>query len=913
LANKGNALQSQGKLAEAIPAYEEAIGTLRRLVHSNARNELAEHFAAALVNEGVALQKQGRLAEAASAHDEAIAALRRLVHSEGRTELANGLAAALMNKGIALQILGRLAEAVSAHEGAICILRLLVQDSRPELADGLAAALVNKGNALGCLGKLTESVPAYEEAIGIVRRLVEEGRSDLIDGLALVLMNKGNALRELGKLADAVSAYEEAVGIRRRLLEEGRAEFADGLAAALTNKGSALRGQGKLADALLAYEEGIGIARRLVEKDGRSELANDLASSVLNKALALLADRKPEESTVLFEQLSPALFRADDLGIFHHARAELLWEFGQREQALDELTRGRDVLCQARRTAGIDETTLEYIAQREGFLSLCVSRALELDHPLDAFAAVQDGKAAVFGDLRSRLRSPVENESTEVVQNRAELVHCLRHPPRRPQPDLPPDPTQLAEWFHQLDRRTEAYLRAWRIAGPRDRPAAEPETPTSGQPVALVDIQRALPPHWALLDFWRTGAADFTGFLLSGDGLSVHPLPFPFASNADLRRNLDDLRRMMANPFLANPNDEGLDDLHAFLFAPLHLADRGIRGLYLVPHGFLHALPLHAARNGDHYLCDEFDIAYLPSTSLLPQLPPVQPRGPILSLANPERGTEHCLPFSDWEGWQIEQRHAVQGSNFHRGRNATPETTRTWTNAALLHFSCHGMGYPSFAPLSHLRLADDLLLAHDVVYRRPPLREGALVVLNGCQTAVRDDRAFNESMGLMTAFLLRGASLVLATQWSVVDGCAANMVLAFLEQLLHRNLPPTEALKAARAEARQLTVDDLLHRWEEVEEVLDEAARDEKDAKVDKGKFLTHKAWLCRQAGREGEALQLAEQADPLLRAGGLEGPADRLLAVMRGTGGLDPRDIRLRSFDHPVFWGAFQLVGRVT
>ena len=64
--------------------------------------------------------------------------------------------------------------------------------------------------------------------------------------------------------------------------------------------------------------------------------------------------------------------------------------------------------------------------------------------------------------------------------------------------------------------------------------------------------------------------------------------------------------------------------------------------------------------------------------------------------------------------------------------------TECWGESGLVCFSCHGYGDEQFAPRSHLRLADDLLMAHDVVYRRPPLKEGALVVLNGCQTSVPD-------------------------------------------------------------------------------------------------------------------------------------------------------------------------------
>src|SRR5207247_2609648 len=141
----------------------------------------------------------------------------------------------------------------------------------------------------------------------------------------------------------------------------------------------------------------------------------------------------------------------------------------------------------------------------------------------------------------------------------------------------------------------------------------------------------------------------------------------------------------------------------------------------------------------------------------------------------------------------------------------------------------------------------DLLLAHDVTHRRPPLRDKSLVILNGCQTSVRDVRAHDEGLGLMTAFLLRGASLVLATQWSVVDGCAFAFVLSFLEQVLEKGQSPTDALRHAQRHVRGLTFDDLLHRCAGVESEFP-------DDSVEKGKLLAQKAWLCREAGRPDEA-----------------------------------------------------------
>src|SRR5262249_9804954 len=142
--------------------------------------------------------------------------------------------------------------------------------------------------------------------------------------------------------------------------------------------------------------------------------------------------------------------------------------------------------------------------------------------------------------------------------------------------------------------------------------------------------------------------------------------------------------------------------------------------------------------------------------------------------------------------------------HFLRGPDANLASTLDWGDAAVVHLSGHASGHAGFAPLAHFRLNADLLLAHDVMHRSPPPRGGSRALLAACGTGARDFRARDECMGLMTAFLLRGAGLVLATQWSVIDYCAAEFVLFFLEQVLDRHSPPAMALRLSQCYLRGL-------------------------------------------------------------------------------------------------------------
>jgi tetratricopeptide (TPR) repeat protein len=86
--NQGNALNRQGKLDEAIKAYDEAI-------------RLDPKYVAAWGNKGNALDGQGKYDEAIKAYDEAI-------------RLDPKYAIAWNNKGIALEALGKTTEANAA-------------------------------------------------------------------------------------------------------------------------------------------------------------------------------------------------------------------------------------------------------------------------------------------------------------------------------------------------------------------------------------------------------------------------------------------------------------------------------------------------------------------------------------------------------------------------------------------------------------------------------------------------------------------------------------------------------------------------------------------------------------------------------------------------------------------------------
>src|SRR5262249_10752962 len=155
----------------------------------------------------------------------------------------------------------------------------------------------------------------------------------------------------------------------------------------------------------------------------------------------------------------------DDRCMYYEALAETLWHLGCRDEALRFFSEGRRALRRARRTGGIDETSLEFVAGRQRLLQNAVSHALQAAQPLLAFEAVRDGKAGVLSDLR-QLLGPVVAVDAEITAARTSLGRWLHSE----QGKCPP-----ADAERETRARTRHYFQTWNIARSRTATTGAPE------------------------------------------------------------------------------------------------------------------------------------------------------------------------------------------------------------------------------------------------------------------------------------------------------------------------------------------------------------------------------------------------------------------------------------------------------
>ncbi len=207
--------------------------------------------------------------------------------------------------------------------------------------------------------------------------------------------------------------------------------------------------------------------------------------------------------------------------------------------------------------------------------------------------------------------------------------------------------------------------------------------------------------------------------------------------------------------------------------------------LILIPHRFLHSLPLHALLLADGAcLLDHVSggVRYVPSCQLLKIL---QNRkrpdfNNFLAIQNPNND----LPFADLEVETIKQ--FFTNVDVLEG----DAVKKAAVNSQILHFSCHGLhfaGRSNFnfeSPLkSALLLADSESITLGEIFELD-LSHSRLVTLSACETGLIDTKSISdEYIGFPGAFLFAGSTSVVGSLWAPSDLSTALLMIKFYQNL----------------------------------------------------------------------------------------------------------------------------------
>jgi CHAT domain-containing protein len=344
------------------------------------------------------------------------------------------------------------------------------------------------------------------------------------------------------------------------------------------------------------------------------------------------------------------------------------------------------------------------------------------------------------------------------------------------------------------------------------------------------------------------------------------------------------------------------DPILTALVAPVLSWTASADVVYLVPHGVLHQVPLHAVPVDGVCLADEATVVYAPSASVLRYCRAHRGDG----------GRRTALLLADPPGPQPLVFGAAHEAALRRGRFTAevlrgPDAARTAlmdrfaagsgaAAPAVLHVNAHGVAQADDAMRSGVELAGGRLTAADLLEMRLP---GTLVTLAACRTAFSKNRPGDELLGLIRALMYAGAANVLVSLWDVDE-----MATAMLLDRFYRNLGKGQRAAHALAEAQ---------RWLRDQTAADACAfvADMPDSDHGQAQITLAEARIRNVAKDFAGAAILADAA-----AGSAAADSDRRAArELRDGARIAARARRLPVFDrpvyrHPFFWAGFVLVG---
>ena len=235
--------------------------------------------------------------------------------------------------------------------------------------------------------------------------------------------------------------------------------------------------------------------------------------------------------------------------------------------------------------------------------------------------------------------------------------------------------------------------------------------------------------------------------------------------------------------------------LHELVWAPLTSLLTGCRRVLVVPHDQLGSVQFAALHDGEKYLAQTLEIAMAPSASIalygLTRKPVSARRAVVLGESS---RLVHATDEAKFVAGLFDEATVLTGEAADAGSLRT-----ACADADVLHLACHAEFRSDNPMFSALQLVDGPFTVQDA--ETLPLRQG-IVVLSACETGVAAYSRGDEMIGLVRAFLVAGASRVVASLWPVDDAVTMQLMAAFYRSLRAGN-SPAHALRVAQLDVMQ--------------------------------------------------------------------------------------------------------------
>jgi CHAT domain-containing protein len=400
--------------------------------------------------------------------------------------------------------------------------------------------------------------------------------------------------------------------------------------------------------------------------------------------------------------------------------------------------------------------------------------------------------SVLLADIDTSL-SPALNR--EIIQ--AELKHCEE---------------KLNELFERL-YLYEASTPA-RSPGSRSRKAARLEQSVlKGQRIDIAQVRQHLSADHLLLSYYLH-KGKLVIFAITAEDLMVHEHPDGLAQLEYLLLLLHAHLQPQGWPDVLHPPQQVirrlLKKLYDLLISPaVPLLPSSSGYLTIVPYGPLHQLPFHALYDGSRFLIEDYQVNYLPASSLLMHL------GMRNSKQNGDSTPAEIsarpplvLGYSDNRHLQRVHDEArtiaslLDGDCYLEEEATIARLIQQAPSSPIIHLATHGQSRLDAPNFSYVRLADGQLNAIDAFSL--DLQKCELVTLSGCETGLSLSGGGDEQLGLSRAFLAAGATSLVISLWPVEDNATNELMQRFYQHLLQGE-SKVQALRSAQCNLLQQT------------------------------------------------------------------------------------------------------------
>jgi tetratricopeptide (TPR) repeat protein len=269
---------------------------------------------------------------------------------------------------------------------------------------------------------------------------------------------------------------------------------------------------------------------------------------------------------------------------------------------------------------------------------------------------------------------------------------------------------------------------------------------------------------------------------------------------SQLKRLLPTLHAHLQPGGWADPHDppqqgvrQMLKKLYDLLIAPAAaFLPSQSRFLTVVPYGPLHTLPFHALYDGSRFLIEEFQVNYLPASSLLTASRGERAAASRSPLIFGYSGHGHLQRAID----EAKTLAAMLGGRCYLEEEATiARLIEEATGSPIIHLATHGHSRLDAPNFSSVLLAEGQFNAIDAFSLN--LEGCELVTLSGCETGLAMSGGGDEQLGLSRAFLAVGADTLVISLWPVEDDATNELMQLFYQNLL-RGESKAQALRTAQ-------------------------------------------------------------------------------------------------------------------